>query len=61
MTTAVTNVIGDSHSMGVTAMHLYADPTCVPGVMAVRSGKTESAEGHVTLHGHYARIPGQGR
>ncbi|HUQ06573.1 MAG TPA: hypothetical protein VM261_28915 [Kofleriaceae bacterium] len=56
MTSLVPNADGDNMNLGVTAMHLYADPTCVPAVLALRNGKTGSFGGHITLHGHYARI-----
>jgi hypothetical protein len=61
MTSVVPNADGDNMNLGVTAMHLYSDPTCTPTVLGLRNGKTGSFGGHFTLHGHYARIMASGR
>jgi hypothetical protein len=57
ITSLVPNADGDNMNLAVTAMHLYADQTCVPTTLALRNGKIGSFGGHITLQGHYARIP----
>jgi hypothetical protein len=60
-TSTIPNSDGNTVNLSVTAMHLYADPSCRPKVVTVRSGKTGSFGGHLTLQGHYAKIPPSSR